>query len=864
MEDNIKKILLVDGNSIMNRAFYGIPLLTDSKGRYTNAVYGFLNILFKIIDTENPTNIVVAFDLKEKTFRHKIYNEYKGQRKKTPDELNEQLILIKDVLETMNIKIATLVGYEADDILGTLAATSENKGYKTVVLSGDTDLLQLATKNVLVKIPKTSKGSTTVEDYYENDVYEKMGVTPLEYIDVKALMGDKSDNIPGVAGVGKVSATDLIKTYHSVENVYENIENITKKALKEKLINDKEMAFFSKKLVTIVKDAPVDIDIDNTEITDIFNDKSYKMIKELGFKSIFSKFEDVTIENDLNTDYKLIENEEDLKNLIIKANVLKEVSIYLSNNKLAVSLEDGNYILENDYIKDFIEKICDSDINIISTEIKEIIRFIGIKKYLDYAKKRKFFDAKIAAYLIDPTLSDYEYNNLSGRYLDIELESAKELKKNNNEELILIYNSLIALKIKKILIEKLEKTNQDNVYFDYEILLAAALYNLENVGIKTKKEELSTYSKLLEEKITALMESIYKETGEEFNINSPKQLGIILFEKMGLKGGKKTKTGYSTSADILEKLAGEYKVVKDVLEYRQLSKLKSTYADALPLYIKEDGRIYGHFNQTKTATGRISSSEPNLQNIPIRTEIGKRLRKVFVPEDGYIFIDADYSQIELRIMAALSNDELLIDAFNKNIDIHRSTASKIFNTDIDDVTENQRRDAKAVNFGIIYGMSNFGLSQDINITRKEADEYIKQYFKTYPKVKEYLDNAVNQAKEKGYVKTILGRIRPVKELASSNFMQRSFGERVAMNSPIQGSAADIMNIAMINILTEFEEKNLDAKIVLQVHDELLIEVKEEIKDEVKEIVERNMMNAVSLSVPLIVNSSFGHDWLEAH
>ena len=881
-----KKLLLIDGHSILNRAFYGVPDLTNSAGMHTNAVYGFLNIMFKIIDEEKPTNMVVAFDVKQPTFRHIMYSEYKGTRKPMPEELREQVPVIKDVLKAMNIRIVELPGYEADDVLGTLAKRGEKNEMKVSVITGDRDLLQLATDKILIRIPKTKKGTTEVENYFQKDVKEKYQVSPEEFIDVKALMGDTADNIPGVPSVGEKTATSLIVEYHTVENLYEHLDEITKKKLKENLENNKEKAFMSKELATINIDSPVELDFSETTISDIFNDNAYEMMKKLEFKSIVNKFNNSAKEVELKAEGKIIDDFNEADNVFKKAIKAKRVGLNIigddkTNEIYAIAIalsEDEIFVLKkqwfinDEYLKNKVCELFDSG--------HSTICLTGLKrhlKYLDEDNKNysNIFDNEIAAYLMNPLKDTYNYDDLARDYQKITVPSRQELLgkesfenaiENNHDNFVKFasYSALVVLMTYDKLVEELKKSGQFELFSEIEMPLIYALNRMENVGIKVERQELDDYSKVLGDKIVLLEKDIYDQVGIEFNINSPKQLGEILFEKMGIKGGKKTKTGYSTSADILEKLAPEYPVISKILEYRQLTKLKSTYADGLVNYIKEDGRIHGKFNQTITATGRISSTEPNLQNIPIRMKMGKAFRKVFVPKDGCVFIDADYSQIELRVLASISNDENLIEAYKSAQDIHRITASKVFNTPLLEVTDTQRSNAKAVNFGIVYGISSFGLGQDLGISRKEANEYINQYFKTYPEIKKFLDDTVAKAKENGYVTTLSGRRRPIPELNSSNFMQRSFGERIAMNSPIQGTAADIIKIAMIDVDKELRERNFKSKIVLQVHDELLIEAYEDELEDVKNILEDKMKNAMKLKVNMEIGIGTGKNWLEAH
>lgn len=879
------KLLLIDGHSILNRAFYGIPELTNSEGLHTNAVYGFLNIIFKIIEEEQPTHIAVAFDVKHPTFRHQRFPEYKGTRKPMPKELHEQVPLMKEVLHAMNIVTIELPGYEADDILGTLAKTYDAKGFEVRIISGDRDLLQLATDKIQIRIPKTKKNGTEIENYYAKDVEAALGVTPLEFIDVKALMGDTADNIPGVPGVGVKTATDLIATYHSVENLYEHIEEITKKKLKETLAINKDLALLSKELATINIESPVEFSIEEATLKDLFNDKSFEYMKRLEFKSLLKKFENVSVTNTKPIVYKRLDNYDDVNKILNKAFQAKKIALHMLGSEnhtpllLGIALsEEEIYVIP---VKWFVTEqfLTEQFARLISNDAS-MTCVIGLKNQLKFMEKDiaslcNVFDAELAAYLMNPLKDAYHYDDLARDYLGETMLSQSELLKKFSiekafeqecEELyVLLANQVsVAFRVEQILTHALKESGQWSLYQDIELPLVFTLNRMENIGVRVEREALKKYSAILGEQIVELEQRIYSQVGEEFNINSPKQLGQLLFEKMQLPGGKKTKTGYSTSADILDKLAPDYPVVRDILEYRQYTKLKSTYAEGLQNYIANDGRIHGKFNQTITATGRISSTDPNLQNIPIRMELGKMFRKVFVPKEGCVFVDADYSQIELRILAHMSGDENLIEAYNSAQDIHRITASKVFHTPFEEVTPEQRRDAKAVNFGIVYGISSFGLGNDLGITKKQAQEYINQYFESYPNIKTFLDQSVAFAKEHGYIDTMFGRRRPVPEIQSSNFMQRSFGERIAMNSPIQGTAADIMKIAMLRVDKRLRTEGFASRIVLQVHDELLIEVPVDELDAVKELVVNEMKHAADLKVELDVGIMHGNNWLEAH
>lgn len=897
----MSKLLLIDGHSILNRAFYGVPDLTNSAGLHTNAVYGFLNMLFKVMEEEKPDYLLIAFDLKEKTFRHKMFEAYKGTRKPMPEELHQQVPVIKQVLAAMNITIVTKAGYEADDILGTLAFQAEKAGLEVTIMSGDRDLLQLATKKIKISIPKTKKGVTEIENYYWDNVIDLYNVNPREFVDVKALMGDASDNIPGVTGIGEKTASKIIAQYHSIENAYEHIEELTPNKAKLSLQAEYDIARLSKTLATIDTQVPLDISYKDGEIQDIYNDASYEEISKLEFKSILAKFnkngvvanETVDLDSltkeikDLNTFNKMIKEIKD-KELIgidlidIKPEENQQLTFDFINepveNTILGSIFDGKtlYIIDSSKIdKNSSKEVIAQLKNVLETQKLAVFGLKNILKIIDFKDNNNILDCEIGGYLLNPLKDKYFYEDICRDYLKYTLKSREELigkadystvYKNDRHNLIMLTNcnSFVAYKGYKVLLSELKNNGMEELYYNIELPLIYSLNRMEKEGIRLDATSLKEYGLMLKESIEKLEKDIYTQCNVEFNINSPKQLGEVLFEKMGLKGGKKTKTGYSTSADVLEKLKEENPVIKDILEYRQLTKLKSTYADGLINYVEADGRIHGTFNQTITATGRISSTEPNLQNIPIRMPLGSLIRKVFIPKENCVFVDADYSQIELRILAHMSEDESLIEAYNSGMDIHSITASKVFNVPLEQVTKQQRSNAKAVNFGIVYGMSAFGLSQDLSISRKEATEYINQYFETYPKVKEYLDNIVAFAKEKGYVKTLFGRKRPIPELKSSNFMQKSFGERIAMNSPIQGTAADIMKIAMINVDKRLQQENMKSRIVLQVHDELLVEAYKDEVDKVSEILSQEMSNAANLSVNLDVDVNVGDNWLEAH
>lgn len=877
----MSKFVLIDGHSILNRAFYGVPIFTNSEGLHTNAVFGFLNIMFKIIDSKQPDYMAVAFDVHQPTFRHEMFKDYKGTRKPMMEELREQVPVIKELLQKMNITTVELPGYEADDVIGTLSKKGEKAGMEVDVISGDRDLLQLASDHITICIPKTKKGQTTVEEYNTEGVRKLYKVTPTEFIDVKALMGDSSDNIPGVPGIGEKGATAIISQFGSIENAYDHADEISNTRNRNALLNNYEMAQMSKTLATINIQSPVEVTPEQCKLEDIYTEDALEMIKRLEFKSMIQRFGSVTSTNDCEGGFKYINNPFDADPIFEQAKNAENVGIFIYRNKdnfgVSLCFNNGNvyYIGKEGFVTEdyIIEKVRD----LVNAKAK--LTILNIKENNDILGNddvESIFDISIAAYLLNPLQNTYDYDDIAREYLGMNVPAFDEIfpktKKSETPsyeipENILkyaCYNAYVAYKAKDALTEKLKETEMLDIYNNVEIPLTYALYDMEQAGIMVAGDKLKEYGERLKTGIDALEKDIYAEAGHEFNINSPKQLGEILFGEMQLPGGKKTKTGYSTSASVLEKLEPDYPFVSKILEYRQLAKLKSTYADGLAVYIGEDNRIHGKFNQTITATGRISSTEPNLQNIPVRMPLGREIRKVFIPKEGCVFIDADYSQIELRILAHMSDDKNLIDAYNHSKDIHAATASLVFHVPLEEVTKEQRSNAKAVNFGIVYGISSFGLSNDLSISRKEAEQYIKDYFISYPGIKNYLDNSVKEAKEKGYSVTMFGRRRPIPELTSGNFMQRQFGERVAMNSPIQGSAADIMKIAMINVAKELKEKDLKSKIVLQVHDELLIEAYENEVEQVKDILKRNMEQAAHLNVPLDVDVQVGNNWDEAH
>lgn len=875
------KLVLIDGHSILNRAFYGLPDLTNSEGKHTNAVLGFLNIMFRFLEEESATHLLVAFDLKAPTFRHKMFDAYKGTRKPMPAELHEQVPIIKEVLEAMKIPVITKEGYEADDILGTLSKRAEEAGYEVSIVSGDRDLLQLATDHVQIRIPKTRRSSTVVEDYYAADVLEAYQVTPKEFIDVKGLMGDTADNIPGVPGIGEKTATKLIVEYHSIENAFEHIDEVKPKRAQNNLREYYNQAILSKELATIKLDCDLEYSFEDAILNDIYTEEAFMLLKKLEFKSILKRFDGIEEPDPFPCEFRHVTDFNEAEVIFEEAMKIGNVGISLmegENHLLGCALyyKEGNAVfigvegfLTSEYLCTKIKNLYEQAEQVAVLDLKKLLFYVDLNEEM-----KSLFDCKVAAYLLNPLKDTYQYEDIARDYLELLLPSRAELlqklgweealEKEPEKALRVIgYEAAVAQKAVPVLTKALKQQNMKELYEKIEVPTIFALADMQKRGIHVERKALKAYGEQLVDQISELEQGIYDEAGEVFNINSPKQLGVVLFEHMGLKGGKKTKTGYSTSVDVLEKLTGKYPICQMVLDYRHLTKLKSTYAEGMYPYIQEDERIHGKFHQTITATGRISSTDPNLQNIPVRMPLGRAIRKVFVPEEGYVFVDADYSQIELRVLAHFSGDEALIQAYNENQDIHASTASEVFGIPLDEVTSNQRRDAKAVNFGIVYGISAFGLSQDLNITRKQAQEYIDQYFATYPGVKKFLDESVQKAKEEGFVETMFHRIRPVPELQSSNFMQRNFGERVAMNSPIQGTAADIIKIAMVNVNMRLKREKMKSRMILQIHDELLIEASKDEIDQVKKILTEEMMAAANLAVPLEIDINIGNSWYEA-
>lgn len=912
-----EKLVLMDGHSILNRAFFGIPDLTNSEGLHTNAVYGFLNIMFKILEEEKPDYLTVAFDVPQPTFRHEMFAEYKGTRKPMASELREQVPLMKEMLSAMGVTVIEKGGYEADDLLGTIAKSSEEQGLEVSVVSGDRDLLQLASEHIKIRIPKTKRTGTEIEDYYARDVVEKYQVTPEQFIDVKALMGDTADNIPGVPGIGEKTATALIVQYGSIENAYAHVEEIKPPRASANLKEHYELAQMSKTLATIDIHAEISYELSGArlkEVSELYTQEAYLLCKKLEFKNLLSRFSVDAPKNSAEEHFRRITDEKEARRFLESAKgracgfyfVLPEerhkeetragVQMSLFDGTSAETAETGEeygflgiavalseteicYLEAGETLsaKMLRDMFFESGANAyVTLNLKPQLKAMGMieRKARGAVTEETLFDAEIAAYLLNPLKNEYPYEDIAKDYIDGMIPSRKDLLEKRTYEKAaaecpaeflkaVCYPAYVAWAARERLLLALRETGMEELFRKIEMPLVFTLADMEKEGIRVSGEALREYAEKLSVQIGALEKRIYEKAGEEFNINSPKQLGVILFEKLQLPNGKKTKTGYSTAAEVLERLAPDHPIVADILEYRQLAKLKSTYADGLVNYIAEDGRIHTSFNQTITATGRLSSTEPNLQNIPMRIELGRLIRKAFLPKDGFVFMDADYSQIELRVLAHLSEDEKLIEAYRTAQDIHRTTASQVFHIPFDEVTDLQRRNAKAVNFGIVYGISSFGLSQDLSISKKEAAEYIERYFETYPKIKGYLDGLVTQAKEQGYVTTMFGRRRPIPELSSSNFMQRAFGERIAMNSPIQGTAADIIKIAMIRVHDRLLAEGLLSRLILTVHDELLVETAANEEAQVRAILEEEMHGAAQLAVCLEIDVHTGSDWYQA-
>ena len=908
----MKKLVLIDGNSIMNRAFYGImgsKTLTTKDGKYTNAIYGFLAILFKLLEDEKPEYIAVSFDLKAPTARHKLYDGYKANRKGMPNELAEQMPIIKEVLKAMNIDIVEKEGYEGDDIIGTLSKYGEEKGLEVIILSGDRDTFQLATDKVKIHIPRTKAGKTETEIYDRNKVKEVYGIEPKQLIEVKGLQGDTSDNIPGVPGIGEKTALSLIQKYETIDNLYKKLEageDDLKGKQKEKIEENKDLAYLSRTLGEINTKVPINDTLEELKTEEWDKPKVLEIFKELNFKRYIDRFnlleesKNGNIENEHKEIEELYKVEkksiQDIKNILIEQ---KEMIFYIDTDK------DKN---QEKIIKEKITGIGifnpksneayyinlnnNEDIQNLKDifENKEILKIgIDIGKIYILLKQEQInlkgikFDCSIAAYILNPTNNKLKIENLAEQYLEIDVNEEIQNKANQKQEQINLFDQLssenqeenksnekkatyysyIIYKLQEVMTKQLEEINAIQLFNNIDMPTLEVLADMQWNGMYADENELNKFGDKLKEQLETKTKIIYEMAGEEFNINSTKQLGEILFEKMKLPVIKKTKSGYSTDVDVLEKLKSEDPIISEILEYRQLMKLNSTYVEGLKPYINpKTGRIHSFFHQTITATGRISSTEPNLQNIPTRFELGKQVRKIFKPEKGKVYIDADYSQIELRVLSHMSEDKHMVQAFKEGQDIHKQAASKVFKTPIEEVTKEQRSNAKAVNFGIVYGISDFGLGEQLGISRKQAKKYIDEYLTEYEGIKKFMDNVIEKAKEQGYVETLFNRRRYIPELKSNNYMVRQFGNRAAMNTPIQGTAADIMKIAMINVHKELLEKNLKSKIVLQVHDEMMIEAPIEEAEEVKKIVKEQMENAVTLKVPLIADVSEAENWYE--
>jgi len=880
----LNKLLLIDGNSIINRAFYGImgsKMLMTEDGTYTNAVYGFLSILFKELDDIKPEYLVVAFDLKAPTHRHKMYDKYKANRHGMPEELAMQMPILKETLKAMNVCIIEKEGYEADDILGTLAKWGQKEELEVTVLTGDRDSFQLIDKNIKVRIPRTKMGKTETEDYTVEKIEEEYGLEPLDLIEVKGLMGDTSDNIPGVPGVGEKTALNLIKQYKSIDEVYNHIDE-QKGKLKEKLSENKDLAYLSRTLGTIDINAPIEKDLGAFQVEEWNKPEVLEIFKKLKFNRFIDRFalqENIGAtsfsDSQINTEieHEKIVDKTKLAELKQEIQENKVIYYYLTEEKFIIYSPKTNKCFSIENIQDF--KDIFEDKNILKCSYKQKEEFIILwNKGIE--AKNLMFDIAIAGYILNSNINKYTIEYLANEYINFDIaEYLSNTEETGVEQITLFDNAeepkedktyiyaYAIYKLYNVLTQKMEEAGSIDLFNKIEMPLTEVLASMQYEGIYIDKQELLDFGKELQEKIDILTQEIYELTGEEFNINSTKQLGEILFEKLKLTAKKKTKTGYSTDVDVLEKIKYEHPVIEKILEYRQLQKLNSTYVEGLIPYIDETGRIHSKFHQTVTTTGRISSTDPNLQNIPTRMELGRKLRKVFKPEQGYIFVDADYSQIELRVLAHISEDKNMIEAFCNNEDIHAQAASKVFNIPLEEVTKEERTKAKAVNFGIVYGISEFGLGEQLGVSRKKAKEYIEQYLDKYSGIKEFMTNIVEETKEKGYVETLYHRRRYVPELKSNNYMVRQFGGRVAMNTPIQGTAADIMKIAMINVYNKLKENNLKSKLIVQVHDEILVETLESEKEQVKQIVKEEMENVIKLKVPLLAEVEEGYNWYEA-
>lgn len=875
----MKKILLIDGSSLIFRAFYAIRNLTTKDGVFVNGVYGFLNMYYKALELINPTHVFVAFDKGSKTFRHNEFADYKGTRDNAPNEITYQFGILKDLLSSMNVNYLELDEYEADDIIGTIAKLAQKEGFEVDIFTGDRDYLQLVDDNILVYL--TKKGISEIKLMNTESILEEYDLSPKQLIDVKALQGDSSDNIPGVKGVGEKTALKLIQEYGNLENLYENIDNLKGK-LKENLVNEKDKAYLSRYLGEIFLRVPIERNIEDFKIKDVNYNEYLKKLEKLEFNSIINKhFKDIkkesTVKSNQNIDFEVInfseifekiknDDEISIKFFSDKGYIYRKkfyIGIYSNFNKKA-------YICKDFKLSDF-EKFCNLDIKIIGYDIKEEL-FFALKNNLEF---KNYEDVMILEYLIDSNKGNYDILKVSNEFLNLEILDLKEmLGKGKNKKTFFELEENIIFKfisqnvfaisaLYDIFIEKAKENNLISLYENVEKPLVKVLADMEKTGVLVDRNKIIELNEEYSKLAYLYEQKVYELAGEVFNLNSPKQLGVILFEKIGLPVVKKTKTGYSTDVEVLEKLSKKHEIADYILKYRSLNKLISTYLDGILEYIMDDGRVRTSFKQMITATGRLSSVDPNLQNIPIRSEEGKNIRKVFVADKNKVFIDADYSQIELRVLAHLSKDSVMIDSFKNDLDIHYKTASEVFGVPINEVTDNQRRSAKAVNFGIVYGISDYGLSKDLNITRNEARQYIDGYLNTYPSIKSYMEEIVNKAKKDGFVTTILDRKRYIPEINSKNFNIRSFGERIALNTPIQGSAADIIKLAMIKVYERLKIEKVNAKLILQIHDELIVECEESEKETVKKILKNSMENVYKLDLPLKVDICEGRNWYES-
>lgn len=869
----MKKFLILDANSIVNRGFYAVRPLTNKEGLNTNAIFGFLNIYFKYFEEIKPDYVAAAFDLSAPTFRHKMFDGYKATRHKMPDELREQIPVLKEVLSAMNIPIFQLEGYEADDIIGTASRICEEEDIECCVLTGDRDDLQLASQKTHIHLIITKMGNTETTIYDDNVVFEKYGVTPEEFIDLKAIMGDSSDNIPGVRGIGEKGATSLISSFHSIDGVYENIDDASiTKSVRQKLLDSRDDAYLSKTLATIDRFVPIEIDIEKTKVAPYDNAKLYEILSKLEFKSFIKKLglaqeELKEKKTGFSAEYTVLSGDK-LEKFLSGENIC----VYFDNTTKKIAFADSEtsaYISDFYENKEIIKEFLEGENTKFTHNLKELI---GAMSKEGIEVKNVTFDTQIGAYLIEPSRKSYDLEGISADFLGVLLNESAEsgaqisldsMLDSGNDTSLGAY-AISVLKLKEYEEKEMNERGSLELFNTIEMPLVYVLASMEEEGIFVDIEKLSEFGEMLKREQKSLTEAIYGFAGHEFNINSPKQLATVLFEELELSAVKKTKSGYSTNAEVLEKLKYAHPIVEKILEYRKITKLNSTYVEGLiPAINKNDGKIHSSFNQTVTVTGRISSTEPNLQNIPVRTELGREMRKMFIAKsEDYVLIDADYSQIELRVLAHIANDEHMIESFNSDFDIHSSTAAKVFGVSQNEVTTEMRSAAKAINFGLVYGMGEFSLSQDLKISVKKAKEYIEDYLGSYPNVQKYMTDTVEFAKQNGFVLTMFGRRRDIPEIKATNYQTRSFGERVALNTPVQGSAADIIKLAMINVYNRLKKEKLSSKLILQVHDELIIEAPKSEADRVCVILREEMENATKLSVPLKVDMAVGRSWYD--